>query len=111
MENLSATSAHLDFTSHGYNSHLAAPPPSADQPRHIPDADDLESYVPSLPTGWATGSQGVPQASKKVASVKKEAVDKKKGTRHRLPKGAAADKAFTEDVSLLLQLRFALGKC
>lgn len=111
MENLSATSAHLDFTSHGYHSHLTAPPPSVDQPRHVPNADDLESYVPSLPTGWATGSLGPAQAQKKAAAVKKEVPEKPKktGARHKLPKDAVAGKSFTEDVGFHLSGCFRLG--
>jgi signal recognition particle subunit SRP72 len=102
-----ATSAHLDFISNGYKSHLNAPPATLEQPRHVPAEGELESYVPSLPTGWAVGGQKATQAPKKVAPVKKETVDKpKKGTRHKLPKGAVAGKPSNEDVSQLTH-----GRC
>ena len=101
MENINATGTHLDFTSHGYHAHLSGPPASVEQPRHVPTEDELESYVPSLPTGWATGGQSSVQPPKRVVPVKKEVEDKpkKKTTRHRLPKDAVAGKPFTEDVS------------
>lgn len=101
MENINATATHLDFTSHGYQAHLSGPPASVEQPRHVPTADELESYVPSLPTGWATGGQSSIQPPKRVVPVKKEVEEKpkKKTTRHRLPKDAVAGKPFTEDVS------------
>lgn len=102
VDNIAATSTHLDFTSHGYQSHLTAPPPTVEQPRHVPSGGDLETYVPSLPTGWAIGGQSsTAQAPKKVAPVKKDATEqpKKKTTRHKLPKDAVAGKSHTDDVS------------
>jgi len=100
LENISATSAHLDFISSGYHSHLSAPPSTVELPRHIPSEGELESYVPSLPSGWAIGGQK-PAQTKQVPKVKKEVVEKsKKGPRHRLPKDAVAGKAVNEDVRL-----------
>jgi len=70
-------------------------------PRHIPSDGELESYVPSLPSGWALGGQK-PAQIKQAPKVKKEVVEKpKKGTRHRLPKDAVAGKAVNEDVRLV----------
>ena len=98
LENISATSAHLDFISSGYHAHLSAPPSTVELPRHIPSEGELESYVPSLPSGWAVGGQK-PAQTKQPPKVKKEVVEKpKKGTRHRLPKDAVAGKAVNEDV-------------
>ena len=100
LENISATSAHLDFISTGYRSHLTAPPSTTDQPRHIPSEGELESYVPSLPTGWALGGQKpTPSQSQPRKVVKKEVVEKpKSGRRHKLPKGAVEGKPSNEDV-------------
>lgn len=99
LENISATSAHSDFISSGYHSYLSAPPSNADQPRHVPSEGELESYVPSLPTGWAVGGQKPTQAQP-PRQVKKQVAEKpKKGTRHKLPKGAELGKAVNEDVS------------
>jgi len=100
LENISATSAHLDFISSGYHSHLSAPPSTVELPRHIPSEGELESYVPSLPSGWAIGGQK-PAQTKQAPKIKKEVVEKpKKGPRHRLPKDAVAGKAVNEDVRL-----------
>ena len=64
----------------------------------------MESYVPSLPAGWAVGGQKPTQAQSSK-QVKKEVVEKsKKGTRHKLPKGAVAGKAVNEDVSLRFEV-------
>jgi signal recognition particle subunit SRP72 len=105
LENISATSAHLDFISSGYQSRLSAPPSTVELPRHIPSEGELESYVPSLPSGWALGGQK-PAQTKQAPKVKKEVVDKpKKGTRHRLPKDAVAGKAVNEKVRLFPMLR------
>jgi hypothetical protein len=61
----------------------------------------LESYVPSLPSGWAVGGQK-PAQSQQAPKAKKEVVEKpKKGTRHRLPKDTVAGKAVNEDVRLV----------
>jgi signal recognition particle subunit SRP72 len=63
----------------------------------------LESYVPSLPTGWAAGGQKPAQAQQPPKQVKKEVTKKpKKGTRHKLPKGAVAGKAVNEDVCFIV---------
>lgn len=105
LENLSATSAHLDFISNGYKSHLSAPPATVDHPRHVPAEGELETYVPSLPTGWAVGGQTATPAPKTAVSVKKDAAEQaKKGPRHKLPKGAVVGKPSNEDVSLLAGL-------
>lgn len=105
LENISATSAHLDFISSGYHSHLSAPPSTVELPRHIPSEGELESYVPSLPSGWAVGGQK-PAQTKQAPKVKKEVVEKpKKGPRHRLPKDAVAGKAVNEDVRLIPMIR------
>jgi signal recognition particle subunit SRP72 len=90
LENLSAATTHLDFQSHGYHAHLG-PTGSSD----LPSEADLESHVPSLPTGWAVGGvEGV----KRAAVASREAKAKRK-TRHALPKGAVEGTTFTEDVS------------
>ena len=62
----------------------------------------MESYVPSLPTGWAKGSNAVQSANvKKPAASRSQGKEqeKKKKRRHPLPKGAVDGKPFTEDVS------------
>jgi len=104
LENLSATSAHLDFDSHGYHTHLNAPPPvdmsATNQSVHIPTEADLESYVPSLPAGWATG--GIANAKKAPVTVPSKKADeetKKRKRKHKLPKGASEAKPFNGDVS------------
>jgi signal recognition particle subunit SRP72 len=100
VDNLSATSTHLEFLSHGYHSALSAPAAqaSSDLPHHTPTEGELETYVPSLPTGWATG--GV-QTKKPAVPVKLETVEKKKKkSRHALPKGAVSGKPANEDVSV-----------
>jgi signal recognition particle subunit SRP72 len=111
LENLSATSAHLDFDSHGYHTHLNAPPPadpsaSSSQVAHIPTEADLESYVPSLPAGWAVGGiNNVKKTPVLSASTNKgEGVTKKRKRKHKLPKGASESKPFNGDVSHLFFL-------
>jgi signal recognition particle subunit SRP72 len=101
ITNLKATTAHLDFHSHGYHSQLSAVLSDGTE-KHVPTDGELESYVPSLPTGWAIG--GVENVKKAAAApagpskvVTKDKTEKK--TRHKLPKGAVEGKAFTEDVS------------
>jgi len=101
LTNLSATAAHSDFLAHSFHSFLNIPPPadlSTDQFSYIPSSGDIESYVPSLPTGWSRGGvEGV----KKAAPVKEPKTEKKKGKpRHKLPKGAVPGKPFSEDVRI-----------
>jgi signal recognition particle subunit SRP72 len=104
LENISATSAHLDFISTGYRSHLSAQPSTTE--RHMPSEGELESHVPSLPTGWALGGQKpTPSQSQPKKVVKKEAAEKpKSGRRHKLPKGAVEGKLSNEDVRPLLSV-------
>lgn len=103
MTNVSATSAHLDFLSHGFHAHLSAPPQSqAGGPAsHVPAEADLETYVPSLPAGWATG--GAPNTAKlaRTSGARQAVPVKAKKPRHKLPKGAVEGKPFAEDVSSL----------
>ncbi|WVR05118.1 hypothetical protein IAU60_002130 [Kwoniella sp. DSM 27419] len=105
LTNLNATTSHIDFTQHGYRSHVAS----------SSGAD--ESNVPSLPAGWSSGgvldakakkpasAPGVAAAtgSKSAAPVSKGRKEGK--TRHKLPKGAVAGKAFTEDPERWMPLR------
>jgi signal recognition particle subunit SRP72 len=104
LENMSATSAHLEFISHGYHSHLSALPATVEQPRHVPSEGELETYVPSLPSGWAVGGQKPSQAqAPKMVEAKKEVEKPKKAARHKLPKGAVVGNAFNEDVRYAYQ--------
>ncbi|RSH91272.1 hypothetical protein EHS25_009571 [Saitozyma podzolica] len=108
VTNLSATTAHLDFLSHEYHAHLAAAPPAnlaaGSTSSHVPTEGELESFVPSLPTGWATGGVGTSKAAAKApAPVKVE--KKRTKPRHKLPKGAAPGKAFTQDPERWLPLK------
>lgn len=55
--------------------------------------------MPTLPTGWSSG--GISSVVKKVSAPVKDAkTEKKKKPRHKLPKGAASGKPFTEDVGI-----------
>ena len=102
MTNLSATSAHLDFHTHGYHSQLSAPsaqPADSSIPTHTPTEGELESYVPSLPTGWAKGVAPTAKSIVAASGAKDQKKEKQKKRRHRLPKGAVEGKPFTEDVS------------
>ncbi|CAD6577284.1 MAG: hypothetical protein TREMPRED_001899 [Tremellales sp. Tagirdzhanova-0007] len=106
LTNISATTVHHDFLSHLYHSYLSVPPPpdlGSETPARIPSSGDLESYVPSLPAGWAKrGLENV----KKVAPEKDAKKEKSKGkVRHKLPKGVAPGKPFTEDPDRWLPLR------
>jgi signal recognition particle subunit SRP72 len=67
-----------------------------------PSAGELESYVPSVPIGWAT--RGAAPKPAPVASTSK-AEEKRAKPRHRLPKGAVEGKPFTEDPDRWLPLR------
>lgn len=98
VTNLSATTAHLEFDAHGYHSHLSTTISSTSQTPM--NAADLESIVPSLPTGWSTGGLAA-TVEKKTAAVKApEEKNKRSRPRHKLPKGAVAGNEFTEDVRL-----------
>ncbi|KAI9638379.1 uncharacterized protein MKK02DRAFT_36142 [Dioszegia hungarica] len=104
ITNINATAAHVDFVSHGFHSHLSAPPPSqASAPAsHIPSESELETFVPSLPAGWASG--GAPSVAAK-APVKEAKPEQKKKPRHKLPKGAVVGKPFNEDPDRWLPMK------
>lgn len=98
VTNLSATTAHLDFDTHGYHSHLSTTVSSTSQTPM--NTADLENIVPSLPTGWSSGGLAA-TVEKKTATVKApEEKNERSRPRHKLPKGAVAGKEFTEDVRL-----------
>ena len=84
---------------------MNVPPPtepsaSSSQPAHIPTEADLESYVPSLPTGWAVGGiANTKKAPVAVPAKKGEDATKKRKRKHKLPKGASESKPFNGDVS------------
>jgi signal recognition particle subunit SRP72 len=78
---------------------------------HVPTEADLETYVPSLPTGWATGGvEGVKKAAAAAPAktVKTEQTASKK-RKHKLPKGASDSKPFSGDVSDVMRTREADG--
>ncbi|ORX39803.1 hypothetical protein BD324DRAFT_615041 [Kockovaella imperatae] len=111
MTNISATAAHRDFHDHAYHSQLSAPRPAhtADStlPTHVPAEGELESYVPSLPAGWAKGGSQ-PSKGTTSTSVPKKQDAKKEPTKkrtHRLPQGAVEGKPFTEDPDRWLPMR------
>lgn len=98
VQNIAATSAHVDFLSRGYHSQLGSSQ-YASSSTYATDAD-LESNVPTLPTGWATGAS----SSTKKAPVAKSApvpttIESKRKRKHRLPKGVEG-KPKNEDVSV-----------
>ena len=93
---MSATTAHLDFLGHSYHSYLSDPSTGYT----VTDAD-LETNVPTLPTGWATGGPSTTKAAAaKVAAPAGQPKNAGKKRRHRLPKGASEAKKANEDVSL-----------
>ncbi|WVF72273.1 hypothetical protein IAT40_007085 [Kwoniella sp. CBS 6097] len=120
LTNLSATSAHTDFSTHSYRSHLNNGQSSSAGSAVVNEAD-LESTVPSLPTGWSTGGlaktvEKKTAAAAAAASAKATSAgagkDKGKGAaggavkpKHKLPKGAVAGKPFTEDPERWIPLR------
>jgi signal recognition particle subunit SRP72 len=58
---------------------------------------ELETYVPTVPSGWAPrGTAPIAAAAPAAASSSKPKATK---PRHRLPKGAVAGQPFKEDVS------------
>lgn len=98
VTNLSATTAHLDFDTHGYHSHLSTTISSTSQTPM--NTADLETIVLSLPTGWSSGGLAA-TVEKKTATVKApEEKNERSRPRHKLPKGVVAGKEFTEDVGL-----------
>ncbi|WWC90115.1 uncharacterized protein L201_005048 [Kwoniella dendrophila CBS 6074] len=101
LTNLSAASSHQEFSTSTYKSHL----PST-------SGNDLESNVPSLPTGWSTG--GLQKTVEKKTALVKAPTEKKSSSstttniagaskgvevkrKHKLPKDAVVGKPFTED--------------
>lgn len=99
---MSATSAHLDFLGHTYHSYLADPSTG-----YTPTDVELETNVPTLPTGWATGgpSKSTSKATAAAAKVLAPAgppggTSAGKKRKHKLPKGASEAKKANEDVSL-----------
>ncbi|KAL7422266.1 hypothetical protein Q5752_002912 [Cryptotrichosporon argae] len=115
--NLSATAAHLAFLAHDHTAHLSAPARASvgtsaagasELKPYTPTEAELESYVPGLPSGW--GSRGVTKAAvgephKAVKKDKPEGADGGRKTRHRLPKGASADRPFSGDPERWMPLR------
>ena len=104
LTNLAATTAHLEFSSHGYHAHLSALPSGAPSSAHVPTEAELETYVPTLPSSRARGVDGLAKpapvsatGSPKPKNEKNAGMKRK--TRHKLPKGAVEGKPFTEDVS------------
>ncbi|ORY33731.1 hypothetical protein BCR39DRAFT_518912 [Naematelia encephala] len=116
LTNLAATTAQTEFISHSFHSYLRTPAPTAENSSglasHVPAEGELESYVPSLPTGWAIGGvEGIKKAvvAAPVKTDKDKTADgkvaKPRKTRHKLPKGAVPGKAFSEDPERWLPLR------
>ncbi|BEJ16066.1 hypothetical protein CspHIS471_0506710 [Cutaneotrichosporon sp. HIS471] len=102
--NQAATATQLAFITRDYTSHLSAPAvenPTAGLPAMTPSAGELETYVPSVPIGWATRGT----APKPVASTSAPEKVKRTKPRHKLPKGAVEGKPFTEDPDRWLPLR------
>ncbi|KAK4685474.1 signal recognition particle subunit SRP72, partial [Tremellales sp. Uapishka_1] len=95
LTNLQATSSHLTFISSTYHAQLSLP-------SHVSSEAELESYVPSLPTGWAGASTSA--APKKVVpAVKGDKIGKKR--RHNLPKGAVEGKIQNQDPERWIPLK------
>jgi len=101
--NQTATAAHLAFIQRDYRQHLSAPPVEAAglKPYTVP-AGEIESYVPSIPAGWAPRGSlpkvaAVASTSTSTSAPKEE--KKRAKPRHALPKGAVPGKPFTQDVS------------
>lgn len=103
--NQSATATQLAFITREYTSHLSAPAvdnTASGLTAVTPSAGELETYVPTVPSGWARGTgspKAAPVASTSTATAKKEEERKRVKPRHALPKGAVEGKAFSEDVS------------
>ncbi|WVQ98657.1 hypothetical protein IAU59_005788 [Kwoniella sp. CBS 9459] len=119
LTNLSATGAHTDFSTHTYRSHL-----NKGASTSAVNEADLETNVPSLPTGWSTGGLAKTVEKKTAAAAASASVSASKSTgsgtgkdkgkgkgiaggkpRHRLPKAAVAGKPFTEDPERWIPLR------
>ncbi|ODN84734.1 hypothetical protein, variant 1 [Cryptococcus amylolentus CBS 6039] len=107
LANIAATSKRHEFDSHDYRSHLANVGSSSQV--QVPAAE-IESYVPSLPTGWATAGGLAATVEKKTAAVKApgEKLERSK-PKHKLPKGAVAGKPVAEDPERWIPLRQRLS--
>ncbi|OCF35430.1 signal recognition particle subunit SRP72 [Kwoniella heveanensis BCC8398] len=121
LTNLSATSSHTDFSTHTYRSYLHSAPAralgadagssSSTAGAAVPvNEADLESTVPSLPTGWSTGGLAKTVERKNAAAAAAKASAGAQGgitkkPRHKLPKGAVVGKPFTEDPERWIPLR------
>ncbi|KAK8869879.1 hypothetical protein IAR55_000447 [Kwoniella newhampshirensis] len=103
LTNLSATTSHIDFVTASYRSHLA---PSSTSTSRIPTEAELESHIPSLPTGWSSVGGLAGAVEKKTAAAKAPA-EKRAGTKpkHKVPKGATVGKAYTDDPERWIPLR------
>ncbi|WVQ71587.1 hypothetical protein IAR50_001127 [Cryptococcus sp. DSM 104548] len=105
LANIDATSKRLEFDSHGYRSHLATAG-SSSQARQVVPAGEIESFVPSLPTGWATAGGLAATVEKKTAAVKAPGEKQERSKpKHKLPKGAAEGKPVAEDPERWIPLR------
>ncbi|WWC61202.1 uncharacterized protein I303_103782 [Kwoniella dejecticola CBS 10117] len=95
LTNLNATASHQTFATSTYRSHL----PSG--------SNDVESNVPSLPTGWSTG--GLAKVVEKKTAAAKPSAEKKAGgekkRKHKLPKGAVEGKNINQDPERWLPLK------
>lgn len=112
---MAATAAHISFITRNYTAHLTAPvvdngPLSAGIKAYTPQQGEVESYIPTVPTGWAralaaadnggkVSTAAAASSSKKPAAVAGAAEKKRDKPRHALPKGAVLGKPFTQDVS------------
>lgn len=112
---MAATAAHISFITRNYTAHLTAPvvdngPLSAGTKAYTPQQGEVESYIPTVPTGWAralaaadnggkVSTAAAASSSKKPAAVAGAAEKKRDKPRHALPKGAVLGKPFTQDVS------------
>lgn len=91
--NLMATAAQLSFVKDEYKDKLSAPAvenPASGVKAYTPNAGELETYVPSVPSGWARVARAAPEKVEKKARTK---------PRHPLPKGADGMKEAKVDVS------------
>ncbi|WVW83191.1 hypothetical protein I302_105209 [Kwoniella bestiolae CBS 10118] len=97
LTNLNASSSHQTFATSTYKSHLSS-------------SNDVESNVPSLPTGWSRSSSTDKKAITPTTATSStaKAVPEKKGEkkrRNKLPKGAVVGKPFTEDPERWIPLK------
>lgn len=109
--NMGATKGHVAFVKDEYKAQLGAQAvenPASGVKAYTPTSGEVESYVPSVPAGWANAASPA-AGSKPAASTSKAApvVETKPRTkpRHRLPKGAVAGKPFTQDPDRWLPLK------